>query len=946
MSSNTENIPSNKPYTLSKKYFNIGQYRLDIWNNLKLVAPNLREKIQPSSAEQAYIFELIDRLEVIERYWAYPGKKAIESLRLMLHRQEFNSFGMALGNIFKALTSESYRLNPVSAKANLNNILEEGSVEKYDANKHYFEVMIVDKLSEDQENNLVERFEEVQHSNDQFIYNVLIVESLQDALIALLFNPNIQCGLIRQDIPLYSSNQLETIASFLGSIPKFESFGVDSHDTGPLLGSMLKKFRSEIDLFYVTNTSISQIKTKTLNLFRRIFYRQEDIQDLHLSILRGVRDRYHTPFFDALRQYSQKPTGVFHAMPLSRGNSVFKSNWIKSLGDFYGRNIFLAETSATTGGLDSLLQPTGSIKEAQEYAARAFGSKETFFVTNGTSTSNKIVLQAIIRPGDVVLVDRDCHKSHHYGLVMMGAKAVYLDSYPIIDYSMYGAVPLEDIKQKLYEFREAGRLSSVKMLILTNCTFDGMVYNVEKVMEEILAIKPDMVFLWDEAWFGFARFTPVYRQRTAMYNADKLSKKYKSKVYVKHYEDLCRAGKGEEKRIPNPDEVKIRVYSTQSTHKTLTAFRQGSMIHVYDEEFKRKTEDAFHEAYMTHISTSPNYQIVASLDIGRRQVELEGYEMVEKSIEMAMNLREKITIHPLLSKYFEVLTVAQFIPPAYRSSGLSVYFDAEEGWSQMNEAWEKDEFVLDPTKITLYIGKTGIDGDTFKRDFLMDKFGIQVNKTTRNTVLFMTNIGTTRSSVTYLVSVLIKVAQQIEEKTNSFNPAEMMLHQKSIHSLTQNLPPLPNFSYFHAAFRSHWDTSEGNIRDAYFYAYEEEYCEYLKIEECEKAMEEEREIVSTNFVTPYPPGFPVLVPGQVMTREIIDFIKALDVKEIHSYRPELGFRVFKEMALEKLGYKSYPPKIKNTPDEESKPSEKTISGKVQEEVQNGGINTKNGQSNK
>jgi arginine decarboxylase len=916
--------------TLSKKYFNIGQYRLDIWNNLKLIAPNFKGSKQPSTEEQAYIFELLDRLDVIERYWAYPGKKAIDSLKLMLSRQEFNSFGLALSNIFKALTSESYRLNPVSAKANLNNILEEGSIEKYDANKHYFEVMVVDSISEEQENNLVDRFEEVQNTNDKFIYNVLIVQSVQDALIALLFNPNLQCGLIRQDIPLYSTNNLDTISSFLGSIPKFESFVVESHDTGPILGEMLKNFRSEIDLFYITNTSISQIKTNTLGLFRRIFYRQEDIQELHLSILRGIRERYHTPFFNALRQYSQKPTGVFHAMPISRGNSVFKSNWIKSLGDFYGRNIFLAETSATTGGLDSLLQPTGSIKEAQQYAARAFGSKETFFVTNGTSTSNKIVLQALIRPGDVVLVDRDCHKSHHYGLVMMGAKAVYLDSYPIIDYSMYGAVPLADIKEKLYEFKEAGRLSSVKMLILTNCTFDGMVYNVERVMEEILAIKPDMVFLWDEAWFGFARFTPVYRQRTAMYNADKLSKKYKSPEYKEYYEARLIAEEGKTLNIPNPEEVKIRVYSTQSTHKTLTAFRQGSMIHVYDEEFKRKTEDAFHEAYMTHTSTSPNYQIVASLDIGRRQVELEGYEMVEKGIEMAMNLREKITIHPLLNKYFEVLTIAQFIPETYRSSGLSVYFDAEEGWSQMGEAWEKDEFVLDPTKITLYIGKTGIDGDTFKREFLMDKFGIQVNKTTRNTVLFMTNIGTTRSSVTYLVSVLLKVAEQIEEKTRSFNPAEMKLHEASIQSLTQNLPPLPNFSYFHAAFRSHWDTSEGNIRDAYFYAYEEEYCEYLKIEECEKAMEEEREIVSTNFVTPYPPGFPILVPGQVMTREIIDFMKALDVKEIHSYRPELGFRVFKEMALEKLGYKSHPPKpkVKEGEEEDSQENEPVKIDKV------------------
>ena len=114
----------------------------------------------------------------------------------------------------------------------------------------------------------------------------------------------------------------------------------------------------------------------------------------------------------------------------------------------------------------------------------------------------------MVEPGDLVLIDRDCHKSHHYGMVLSGAYPVYLDSYPIEEYSMYGAVPLEHIKEKLLQLKAAGRLDKVKMLLLTNCTFDGLVYNVERVMEEVLAIKPDIIFLWDEAWFAFAGFTP------------------------------------------------------------------------------------------------------------------------------------------------------------------------------------------------------------------------------------------------------------------------------------------------------------------------------------------------------------------------------------------------------------------------------------------------------
>jgi arginine decarboxylase len=203
-----------------------------------------------------------------------------------------------------------------------------------------------------------------------------------------------------------------------------------------------------LDLYLVVDSGVEDIATQVYQNFRRVFYRQENYLDLHLSLKQGILTRYETPFFSALKAYSQRPTGVFHAMPVSRGNSVFKSHWIQDMARFYGNNIFLAETSATTGGLDSLLQPTGPLKKAQEMAARAFGSQHTFFVTNGTSTANKIVVQALVQPGDIVLIDRDCHKSHHYGLVLSGAYPIYLDSYPVEQYSMYGA-DTPEFKQEL-----------------------------------------------------------------------------------------------------------------------------------------------------------------------------------------------------------------------------------------------------------------------------------------------------------------------------------------------------------------------------------------------------------------------------------------------------------------------------------------------------------------
>src|SRR5574338_90481 len=147
------------------------------------------------------------------------------------------------------------------------------------------------------------------------------------------------------------------------------------------------------------------------------------------------------------------------------------------MGEFYGVNLFLAESSATTGGLDSLLEPTGNIKVAQDKAARALGGDRTFFVTNGTSTSNKIVHQALL------------------------------------------------------QLKAEGKLDRAKMLVLTNCTFDGHVANVERTMLECLAIKPDLIFLWDEAWFGYARFSPFLRRRTGMGAAAKIREMMRDPAY-------------------------------------------------------------------------------------------------------------------------------------------------------------------------------------------------------------------------------------------------------------------------------------------------------------------------------------------------------------------------------------------------------------------------------
>ncbi|MCB9164125.1 MAG: aminotransferase class I/II-fold pyridoxal phosphate-dependent enzyme [Flavobacteriales bacterium] len=880
--------------TAQREHYNAARLRSHTWDQLKLAALDLNE----GRATPAEVEALLNDLMRLERYWAFPGRDTVRRLQGLLEEKEYAGLRQAVNHVVRTLSSGAFRSDPgvlADPLAGRNELLAE---EEDAPRPNYFEVLFVDDLDDVEEAALKAKLLKCRDRSDAFIYDTVVVRTVQDAMIALLFNHNIQAVVVRFGAPFKADDLSGILKPYTRTISGVEPDEAARASLGTFLGRMCRWFRPEVDRYYTTDTPVDQLEDETLTTFRRIFYRTEDLTDLHLSILRGIQEKYQTPFYTALREYSKKPMGVFHAMPISRGNSVFRSRWIQDFGEFYGRNLFLAETSATTGGLDSLLQPTGPLKQAQRLAARAFGSKHTFFATNGTSTTNKIVVQALVEPGDIVLIDRDCHKSHHYGMVLSGAYPVYLHSYPLPRYSMYGAVPLSHIKEQLHLLERGGRLDKVKMLLLTNCTFDGVVYNVERVMEEVLAIKPDMVFLWDEAWWAFGRFSYVLRQRTAMHVAQKLARKYRTPeyraAYAKHLKELK---KGERSRLPDPDKVRIRVYATQSTHKTLTSFRQGSMVHIWDEDFEKKAEASFHEAYMTHTSTSANYQILASLDAGRRQVEFEGYELVEKAIEMGLLLRRTIRENERLKKWFDIITISDMVPREHRESGIDSYYRRDHGWSAIEKAWAEDEFAVDPTKINLYTGKTGIDGDTFKNMYLMDKHGIQINKTSRNSVLFMTNIGTTRGSLAYLTKVLLNIADELEERNAGFERVDREAHLGVLRDLKQDQVPLPDFTCFHRSFQGQPGVPGGDMRAAYFLAYDERRCRHVSLGSALLELEAKRELVSASFVIPYPPGFPVLMPGQVINEEIIHFLLALDVKEIHGYRPELGLRVFTDAAL-------------------------------------------------
>src|SRR4030095_5599878 len=286
---------------------------------------------------------------------------------------------------------------------------------------------------------------------------------------------------------------------------------------------------------------------------------------------------------------------------------------------------------------------------------------------------------------------------------------------------MYGAVPLRSLKKALLDLKAAGLLDRVRLVTLTHCTFDRHVYNTRRVMEELLAIKPDLIFLWDEAWFGFARFSPFLRPRTAMGAASDIETWLRDPMALVQYEKQ-RAELGDKpsddvllntRLLPDPRKVKLRVYQTHSTHKSMSALRQGSMLLVKDVEF-HSVEAQFREAVFTHASTSPNQQLIASLDVARRQMELEGYGLVANAIEVAFAIRKAVANNTLISRYFSILGADHMVPQEYRQSGFVDFLAPKTNWALARRSMQEDEFCLDPTRMTVVCGTAGFDGTQFK----------------------------------------------------------------------------------------------------------------------------------------------------------------------------------------------------------------------------------------
>jgi len=379
-------------------FFSAAEARIDRWRQLSAVvrawqaAPSLGNSSDALYTEAVVLFTEVSPLET---FFAYPGPRLMAATEQALTERNAGVAVRLIQHISASLLSGSYRHDGGAWDP----LGEEGAASAADllppdltsgnGQKPYFETLIVTPVDPSQWDRARHDLKRLRRADDAFNYEIVQVGTFEDAVLGVICNYNLQSVVIRDGFEYRSRHDVPVLREFL----RRHLNGVESANAPAALATALaraiKRYRPELDVYLLTDRAVETLAgSDEAAPLRRIFHNLEELMELHLAILDGVNDRYDTPYFNNLKKYAQRPIGTFHALPIARGKSVFRSNWIRDMGHFYGTNLFLAESSATTGGLDSLLEPTGTIKKAQELTARAFGAPRAYFATNGTSTSN------------------------------------------------------------------------------------------------------------------------------------------------------------------------------------------------------------------------------------------------------------------------------------------------------------------------------------------------------------------------------------------------------------------------------------------------------------------------------------------------------------------------------------------------------------------------------
>lgn len=639
----------------------------------------------------------------------------------------------------------------------------------------------------------------------------------------------------------------------------------------------MRSRNKKVPIFIMTEKhKVQDIHVDVLSQTNGYIWKLEDTPQFIVGKIRDAMKFYLKnllpPFFKELMTYTEEFKYAWHTPGHMGGVGFLKSAPGKVFFDFFGELTLRSDISVSVPELGSLMEHSGVVGEAEAQASKTFGSEHSYFVTGGTSGANKIVWHGCVSPGDIVLVDRNCHKSIMHAIIMTGAIPLYLiptrNAQGIIGPIHKDEFKKATIQKKLKSNPITKKMKSpkIRLAVVTNSTYDGLCYHAVSIKNQFKGQVENLHF--DEAWYGYAHFHSIYDDRYGM------------------------CGRHDDNNHP-------AIFATQSTHKVLAAFSQGSMVHY--KSGKRKVDpDRFNEAFMMHTSTSPQYGIIASLDVATKMMEGEaGRALVEDSLDEAIVFRKKMVD---IGKELKTAKNKKRKPWWFKVWQPEISKTKDETLKKNPGAWtlnlgarwhgfagmEKDYIMLDPIKVTLLTpgiddrGKMEADGipANIVTRFLWNR-GIVVEKTGFYSFLCLFTIATTKGKSSTLIAELFAFKNLYDQNA----PLEEVFPD-----LVADYPE----KYRGKRIQEFCAEMHAFLKKAKITKVTQEV--YSKIPEQEmlpakayaKLVNDQVEAIPLNkmrnrtaavMIVPYPPGIPVVMPGEKFTKGTEDILEYLEVYE-------------------------------------------------------------------
>ncbi|KAF0811485.1 Biodegradative arginine decarboxylase [Andreprevotia sp. IGB-42] len=700
------------------------------------------------------------------------------------------------------------------------------------------------------------------------LIEVIVATTADDGRAIATSDPAIQCLLLDWDLE-----------------------GGDDHAPAQDVLDGLRSRNATVPIFLLADrTSAAQIPVDAMQKADDFIWALEDTTDFIGGRIVAAIERYRAtvlpPMFGALARFSRVYEYSWHTPGHTGGTAFLKSPVGRAFFEYFGESLFRSDLSISVGELGSLLDHSGPIGESERYAARVFGAHRSYHVTNGSSTSNRVILMASVTRNQIALCDRNCHKSAEHSMTMSGAIPTYLvpsrNHYGIIGPILPGHLTPAAIRLSIDQnpLVKEGLDRTPVHAIITNSTYDGLCYNVKRV-EELLGQSVDRLH-FDEAWYGYARFNPIYRDRHAMHGDP-----------AEH------------------DASKPTVFATQSTHKLLAALSQASFIHVRDG--RKPIEHArFNESFMMHASTSPNYAIIASNDVSAAMMDGPGGPaLTTDAIREAVAFRRMIArlANEFADKgdwFFNAWQPETVIDT--RTGRRKPFHEADEElliaeprcWVlEPNAQWhgfgdiEDGYCMLDPIKVSIVTPGVAPAGGLLPVGIpatvltaYLDRQGIVVEKTTDFTILFLFSIGVTKGKWGTLVNALLDFKRDYDANASleQVLPDLIAAHPQRYRGM--GLRDLADTMF---AAMSELKTTESMSRGfsqlpVPDYSPVEAYEQLVRGNVETLPLDQVAGRTVATGVVPYPPGIPLLMPGENFGAADSPFLAYLQALEAYDRR--------------------------------------------------------------